>query len=393
MEVKGVRSVASGKPERRQMTKTLTDTELEQIRLKLEQANPNQKIRAWQIAGEVKTQYNIQLDESTIRGRFIQMGKPLSGGFVAETKPPEPEEPKSVRRRMQEVVAVKQYTIPDEFKQFIPQAGRFDCYIERDVDKRLAVHYNSGKYPITQGKQGTGKTFGHEYYAFKYQMPFFLYSCYEDFKLSKMYGDKTIMNGSIKFKESLFVRTSQIPSVHLFDEVNAISNANTYDFHALLQNRELFIRDADDGNGKIYKLHPDCRIGFAQNPKSAKYIGGNIKQSNFLGRCTFITYPEFTKKEISGAIKKKFTQLTDQDTDNFTKYYFAIIETIEKANIPVDISIRQLNNVVDLWLHGLPLRHAIEDGLASILEAISQPKAKESFMRIAEAVWKELMEG
>jgi hypothetical protein len=30
--------------------------------------------------------------------------------------------------------------------------------------------------------------------------------------------------------------------------------------------------------------------------------------------------------------------------------------------------------------------------MTSILEAISQPKAKESFFRLAQAVWKELME-
>ena len=260
------------------------------------------------------------------------------------------------------------------------------------VDNRLSVHYDSGKYPLTQGKQGTGKTFSHMFYAFKNRLPFFLISCYEDMKLKKYFGDKTIQQGSIKFQEGVLVKAIQCPSVILFDEINAVSNANSYDFHALLQNRELFVKDADDGKGRIYKLHKHCRIGFAQNPKSAKYIGGNIKPSNFLGRCTYITYPEFTKKEIKKFIEAKFNTLTPEEVNRFVEFYFACTEAIDKSQIPVDISIRQLNNVIDLYVHGLTLQESIEDGMTSILEAISQPKNKEAFLRLAQAVWKEMMD-
>jgi midasin (ATPase involved in ribosome maturation) len=244
---------------------------------------------------------------------------------------------------------------------------------------------------VCQGKQGTGKTYSAAYYAWNNKLPFFLFSMFEDFKLPKLFGDKTIINGSIKFQESTFVKATQGPCVILFDEINALSNANTFDFHALLQNRELFIKDANDGAGRVYHLHEDCKICFAQNPKSAKYIGGNIKASNFLGRCTYLTYPEFSKKEIRLALRKKFPELNKDDMDKFVKFYFACTETIEKASVPVDISIRQLNNVVDLWLHGLPIQYAIEDGLTSVMEAVSQPKAKDTFFRLAQAVWKELL--
>jgi MoxR-like ATPase len=372
----------------------VSNEELQRIRNDLEKANPSKKIRAWMIAEEVKKTHKVDLDESTIRGRFVQMGAPLSGGgaFVSAAKPKQQVEQSSTQRKsMKDVAGEKEYDVTERLQMFIPQASEFNDYIERDIDSRLALHYNTGKYPITQGKQGTGKTYSHMYYAYRNKMPFFLFSCYEDFKLSKLFGDKTIIEGTIIFKESLFVQAIQGPCVILFDEINAVSNPNTYDWHALLQNKELFIKDADNGNGKVYRLHPHCRMGFAQNPKSAKYIGGNIKQSNFLGRCTFISYPEFTESQIKEAISKRFSGIDKLDVNKFTKYYFAINDTIERAGIPVDISIRQLNNVIDLWLHGLPLRQALEDGLISILDAISQPKAKESFNRIADAVWKELM--
>lgn len=348
----------------------VTDEQLTDIRKNL--PTP----RAWQIKDVLKNQFNVELDESTIRGRFIEMGCPLSEQY----------KPLATKQ-----ITIKQYVVPDELRGYIPKKEMFTNYIERGIDKRLSVHYEKNKYPISQGKQGTGKTFSHMYYAYKAGLPFFLFSCYENMKLRKLFGDKTIINGNVVFKEGLFVKAIQSPCVILFDEINAIENSSSFDFHALLENRELFVKDADDGNGRIYKLHPDCKIGFAQNPKSAKYLGGNIKPSNFLGRCTYLTYPEFTKKEIDAALKMKFPDMPKDDRDKFSTFYFACCETIEKASIPVDISIRQLNNIVELWGSGLSLKEAIEDGLTSILEAISQPKAKESFFRLAQAVWKELM--
>lgn len=367
------------------MPKTTVVTNELLIQIRDELQAQGKRARAWQIANALKDNHNIIQDESTIRGRFIEMGQPLSGTTTQHASLPtikeQPEDTKKVDKN-----------IPEILKGYVPHVDQFDNYIEREVDRRLATHYKAGKYPITQGKQGTGKTFSHMYYAFRQGLPFLLFSCYEDFKLPKLFGDKTIINGSVKFQESMFTVAIQNPSVILFDEINAVSNSNTFDFHALLQNRELFIKDADDGLGRVYKLHPGCRIGFSQNPKSAKYVGGNIKPSNFLGRCTYITYPEFSNAEIKKAITKKFPKLDKDAVTNFTKFYFACCETIEKAQIPVDISIRQLNNVIELYSAGMTLRNAIEDGLTSILEAVSQPKAKEAFMMLAQATWKELLD-
>lgn len=334
----------------------------------------------------------ILLSDSQLRGRFVGMNESLGGG-IGQPK-------QKVEQVIQKVgsqaieIEKKTFEFPEELKKYIPKAEEFITYIERPLDKRLALHYNSSrpgnrKYPLTQGPQGTGKTFSHMYYAFKHQLPFFLFCAFEDFKLHKLFGDKTIIGGNVVFKESLFTTAIQYPSVILIDEVNYISNENSVDFHALLQNRELFVKDADNGNGKIYKLHDECRIGFAQNPKSAKYIGGNVKPSSFLGRCTYITYPAFSNGDIKKAIKVKFPNLIEEDIVMFTKFFLTCCEAIEQNQIPVDISIRQLNNVIDLYIHGMPLNQAVEDGLASIMEAASQPKSKEAFVNFAKGCWKD----
>jgi len=373
----------------------VTDEMLKDIKNGL---SPNgERVRAHQICKFLKDIHQIDLDVSTVRGRFLKMGLPLGQGIggIRRTKDglEKPDVP-GVKEERSKPLAIKKtpFVIPKNMEDYIPKDEEFENYIERKVDIRLATHYNAGKYPITQGKQGTGKTFSHMFYAWREKLPFFLISCYEDLKLSKLFGDKTIINGTVVFQESLFVQALQCPSVILADEINAVSNANTYDWHALLQNRELFVKDANNGQGKIYKLHPDCRIGFAQNPKSAKYMGGNIKASNFLGRCTFITYPEFSKAEIRKAMTKRFPNIVSPEIKKFTDFYFAAIETINKADIPVDISIRQLINVIDLYNHGLPLKDAIEDGMTSIMDAVSQGKNKDAFHRLAQAVWEEMMD-
>jgi len=378
------------------MKSMVTDDQLKQIRDALTAKQAGKVPRAWQIAEEVKAQYTYKMDESTIRGRFISMGEPLRGGSATPptaTPAPNPTTTKAVVN----VKVFEEAEIMSELKHFVPADADFDAYVERPIDTRLALHYDIGpftgryKYPITQGKQGTGKTFSHAFYAYKRKLPFFLFSCYEDFKLKTLFGDKTIREGTVRFQESVFVKAVQSPSVILFDEINATANQHTFDFHAMLQNRELFVKDAEDGKGKVFNLHPECRVGFAQNPKSAKYIGGNVKPSNFLGRCTFLTYPEFTPDEIVSAMGKKFNGVADEDVAKFVTFYFGIIKLIDQAELPLDISIRQLTNMIDLWYHGMELKSAIEDGLSSMLESISQPKAKDSFYRIAQGVWKELM--
>lgn len=371
------------------MVSQVTNEELKGIRNKL--LKTHTKVRAWMIKDEVKTQYKYDIDESTVRGRFIEMGEPLSGGHVGSGKeaPQEEKIVSTIRAHINDTLKKKNFDIPDELKAYIPHANEFTNYVERDVDRRLAIHYNTGKYPITQGKQGTGKTFSHMFYAYSYSLPFFLFNGHKDFKLRKYFGDKTIKEGTIRFQESMFVKALQNPSVILFDEINNIEE--TIDYHALLQNRQLYIKDANDGKGKTFHLHPECRMGFAQNPKSTKYIGGKILPSNFLGRCTYISYPEFKKSEIKNAISKRFITLQQIDVDKFTAYYFAVIDMIERSSLPVDISIRQLNSVIDLWMAGLPIKDAIEDGLSSIVDSISQPKAKDSFFRVAQAIWKEMM--
>lgn len=366
-------------------SKTVTDAELEQALETLRLANPNAIIRAWQIKDEIQRVLNEHMDESTIRGRFLTMGKPL-GGVQVHHQAQEVEAPVVQKQE----VATMSVDLPEDLKAFVPTEKDVAGYLERDVDVRLGIHYATDKHPITQGKQGTGKTFSHMYYAYKNRLPFMLISCYPDMTMHKFFGDKTLKDGSIVFREGTLVKMIQNPSVILWDEINAVENSKSYDFHALLQNRELFVKDGDDGRGKIYKLHKDCKMGFAQNPRSAKYIGGTVKPSSFLGRCSYITFPDFTKDEILTIINTRYPSLTKKRAVEFTDFFFEANQYLLTNGIAVDISIRQLQTCIEFSLAGMALKDALDDGMISVLDAISNPGAREGLISVSRTIFKDL---
>ena len=371
-------------------SKTVTDEMLCKCLEELRLAFPTGIIRAWQVKDQLLKECGEVMDESTIRGRFISMGKPLGGVIPVSTPIVDPSPIQSVLKPIVVEAPKVKIEYPDELKAFIPTEADVAGYLERDLDKRLETHYALDKHPITQGPQGTGKTFSHMFYAFKQQIPFMLISCYQDMVLHKFFGDKTLKDGSIIFREGVLVKMCQWPSVILFDEINAVDNAKSYDFHALLQNRELFVKDGDDGKGKIYKIHNDCRIGFAQNPRSAKYIGGSVKPSSFLGRCSYITFPNFSKDEISKILKKKYTALKDDKVMEFTDFFFEASAYLSQNSIAVDISIRQLESCVEFFLAGMKLEDALHDGMISVLDSISNPTAKDGLFSVARTIFKDL---
>lgn len=377
----------------------ITDDQLRDIRDEL--LDNGLAPRSWLISKKVSEKFQETMDQSTIRGRFLAMGEPLSNymstkqvSAATTSEPIKTEEKPVVEKSVVVVVDKREEPAPEKKKTIIqevadsgdsafkiPDGSKFEGYIERNVDAELSRHYELGKHPLTQGKQGTGKTTAHEYYAFKKHLPFFLFSCHEDFRLHKLFGDKTIIDGSVKYQEGAFVKACQVPSVCVFDEINAVSNANSFDFHALLQNRELFVKDANDGRGKTYRLHPECRIGFAQNPRSNKYIGGTIKPSNFLGRCTFITFPEFTKAEMKKLMNKRYPNFTADLRDRVITTYMDLLDMIEKAQIPIDLSIRQLINLCDFIQAGMGIKTSWEQSIIFFLDAASQPNLKQSFVQ------------
>ena len=382
------------------MRSKVTDKQLQDTAQDL--ANNKLQVNATAIKESLYQRYAIKIDASTIRGRFIAMGQPLSGASKQSPQPSaKPTPPKltvsPAPKRVSKTIEIPTTIVPDELKQYVPTEAYRGTYVHRSIDDQLAMVLDlqamglPNKYPIAQGKQGTGKTLSYINYAYERKLPFFLWSAYEDFNLRKLYGDRTIVNGTVKFQESVFVKAIQHPCIILIDEVNAISQANIKDFNALLQNRQLYIKDANDSKGKVYKLHKECRIGFAQNPKSAKYIGGNIRSSDFLGRCMYITYPEFKKSELTKSLNESYGQFISTDAiSKFVHYYMGCVEAINANEIPIDISIRQLLNVMDMFLYGASLGDSIEMGTLNIMDSISQPKSKEAFLRVSAMVWDEL---
>ena len=139
-----------------------TDDDLKRIRNEVGQKHS--KVRAWMVKEEVKKQLNYDMDESTIRGRFIEMGIPLSSRVEGVKSATVKEVVLTTeRQKLEDIAKYHQIQATDILKPFIPRADELMGYIERPIDTKLSVHLNIGpkvkrfKYPLAQGKQGTGE--------------------------------------------------------------------------------------------------------------------------------------------------------------------------------------------------------------------------------------------
>ena len=131
------------------MKRVISDAELIKIRDILIKANPGKIISSEHIRKTIKDSLNVDVDASTIRGRFIQMGQSLSGK-ADESVPPElapKDDPLNVtlpEPTKKQVIPEEKIVVPDDLAQYLLNGVMFDNYIQRPVDKLLAVHLDLG---------------------------------------------------------------------------------------------------------------------------------------------------------------------------------------------------------------------------------------------------------
>jgi hypothetical protein len=88
---------------------------------------------------------------------------------------------------------------------------------------------------------------------------------------------------------------------------------------------------------------------------------------------------------------KRHPTMDKEEAKKYQQFFSAVSDAIHKAELPIDISIRQLFNLIDLRMMGLSLKESIEDSITSMLDAVSQPAAKDAIFKLAQLVWKELV--
>lgn len=222
-------------------------------------------------------------------------------------------------------------------KTMIPDA--LTSYIPREVDSIVKSFSALRRNICLIGDSGTGKTTLVEHFAASSKLPFLRISCDETSSLKTLLGSKEIINGTTYFRGGILLELIQMPSVVLFDEFNALHSSKLFFLHELLDNRRLFVQDAD--GGKVIKIHPDCQIFLACNPANKNYGGTNKMNAALGNRTTVIDVPNIKVSEM----EKLFE--CGKHTDSMKQFYAEATRAIYDKQLRVAFSLRNIQRATE----------------------------------------------
>jgi len=224
-------------------------------------------------------------------------------------------------------------------------------YIRREVDNVVETFAKLGRNICLIGDSGTGKTTLVEQYAAQNKLPFLRISCDETSSLKSLLGTKEIINGTTYFRGGVLLEMIQMPSVILWDEFNALHSSKLFFLHELLDNRRLFVQDAD--GGKVIKIHPKCQIFLACNPANKNYGGTNKMNAALGNRTTVIDVPNIQIKDMEALFE------CGKHTDSMKQFYSEAQRAIYDRNLRVAFSLRNIQRATEAIKTGMKPLHAL----------------------------------
>ena len=250
-------------------------------------------------------------------------------------------------------------------------------YFKRTVDSTMEkIGLKLKKNLFLIGEAGSGKTYGSEQLAARAKLPFLRVALDDSLILKELLGKRDIINGTTYFKEGILLSMVQIPSVILFDEVNANGNGKFF-LHELLDHRRLFIKDAE--GGKTIMLHQDCIILLAANPNTARYCGTSKLNAALVDRTTVVPVPCFTPEEIP----QLFDTGKPAVTESLKKFYVDCQRIIRDQDLRVVFSLRGVQRIVEFIKAGETIAQALGMGFYNSAIVTASIKEKNTLENLA----------
>lgn len=250
-------------------------------------------------------------------------------------------------------------------------------YKNREVDNIIG-RYSLRNIPVILiGEAGVGKTESVKQLAAKNKLPFLRIACDDSAILKEFLGRRELINGNTIFKAGLLVELLKQPSVILFDEFNCLPPAKLFFLHELLDNRRIFLKDAEEG--QVVNLHPQCRLFLACNPNTAKYSGTNRINVALADRCATVYLPELTPTD--------FPQFFDCGTPDTTKalkqFYNEAKRVIQQQNLRIAFSLRSIKRISESIRNGDKISDALSYGFYNSAYATASDKERDAIEQLA----------
>lgn len=242
--------------------------------------------------------------------------------------------------------------------------------------------HSDGRFLMMVGEAGTGKTTMSKALAHVLQVPWLLVSCDGKLNPRTLFGQISIKNGTSFFTEGIFTLLSQVPSVVTLAEWNCLDGSVATTFNEILNNRRLFIAEADGGKGKMFHLHPKCFIVADCNPPGAKYTGAQKSNVAAVDRLQVINIPQLTHQEVCDIVG------TGTYTKTLADLYLQTNDVIKTNGFRCAITLRGLKRASVLLDKGYTQKESIELGILNAIELTGGPDARVAIEQVAKSLFK-----
>lgn len=263
-----------------------------------------------------------------------------------------------------------------DIENLIPEVD-VNYQMRKEVDDKLEIFSARGENPALIGEAGTGKTYAVEQFAARKNLPFLRIACDDTATLKEYLGRREIINGTTYFRTGIFLELVQQPSVILIDEFNAIHSSRLFFLHELLDNRRLFIKDAE--GGKVINLHKDCKIFLACNPNTARYSCTQKINAALGDRVVVIPVEPFNSEKI----KHFFDTGAQNTTDALKNFYNDAVRMINEQGLRVVFSLRGVKRIANAIKSGDNLADALAFGFYNVAHLVANKEDKESLEKLA----------
>ena len=234
------------------------------------------------------------------------------------------------------------------------------------------------------GPSGCGKSIMSKTLAYARQLPLLSISCDGKLNPRVLFGQLNIKAGTSGFTEGVFTQLSQVPSVIVLEEKNGLDSSVQMTFNRAFNNREFFIPEADNGKGKMYRLHPDCYLMGDCNPPGAKYQGAQKENVASIDRLLVMNIPQLEETEIKAILDKG---TPSPYTDNLTKFYLQANEEIEKIGFRCAVTLRGLKRAKLLLGKGYSQKDAIEMSMLNAVRLTGGDEAADTIESLAKGIF------